>query len=85
MKKRLIVTIMLGKDPSFEFVKRSFKEYAKKVKEMREAQIQYFVSRKSPGLKTIAESWLKKSKALEKAVDEATGKILAGVEQKGLF
>jgi len=31
MKKRLIVTIMLGKDPSFEFVKRSFKEYAKKV------------------------------------------------------
>lgn len=31
MKKRLVVTIMLGKDPSFEFVKRSFKEYAKKV------------------------------------------------------
>ena len=31
MKKRLIVTIMLGKDPSFEFVKRSFIEYAKKV------------------------------------------------------
>ena len=31
MKKRLIVTIMLGKDPSFEFVTRSFKEYAKKV------------------------------------------------------
>jgi lipopolysaccharide biosynthesis glycosyltransferase len=31
MKKRLIVTIMLGKDPSFKFVKRSFKEYAKKV------------------------------------------------------
>jgi lipopolysaccharide biosynthesis glycosyltransferase len=31
MKKRLIVTIMLGKDPSFEFVKTTFKEYAKKV------------------------------------------------------
>jgi hypothetical protein len=31
MKKRLIVTIMLGQDPSFEFVKRAFKGYAKKV------------------------------------------------------
>ena len=31
MKKRLIVTIMLGKDPSFHFVKKSFKNYAKKV------------------------------------------------------
>ena len=31
MKKRLIVTIMLGKDPSFPFVKKTFKNYAKKV------------------------------------------------------
>ncbi|NDH10089.1 MAG: hypothetical protein EBY16_10910, partial [Gammaproteobacteria bacterium] len=31
MKKRLIVTIMLGNDPSFHFVKKSFKSYAKKV------------------------------------------------------
>jgi len=31
MKKRLIVTIMLGKDPSYYFAKKTFKEYAKKV------------------------------------------------------
>ena len=31
MKKRLIVTIMFGNDPSFYFAKKTFKEYAKKV------------------------------------------------------
>ena len=31
MKKRLIITIMFGKDPSFYFAKKSFEEYAKKV------------------------------------------------------
>jgi lipopolysaccharide biosynthesis glycosyltransferase len=32
MKNRLIVTIMVGNDPSFYFVKKSFNDYAKKVK-----------------------------------------------------
>ena len=31
MKKRLIVTIMLGSDPSYFYVKKSFKAYAEKV------------------------------------------------------
>lgn len=31
MKKRLIVTIMLGCDPSYVYTKKSFKAYAKKV------------------------------------------------------
>ena len=31
MKKRLIVTIMFGKDPSYYFAKKTFEEYAKKV------------------------------------------------------
>jgi lipopolysaccharide biosynthesis glycosyltransferase len=31
MKKKLIVTIMFGKDPSYYFAKKSFEEYAKKV------------------------------------------------------
>ena len=31
MNKRLIVTIMLGKDPSYHFVKKAFKDYANKV------------------------------------------------------
>jgi lipopolysaccharide biosynthesis glycosyltransferase len=31
MKKRLIVTIMFGKDPSFYFAKKTFKDYSKKV------------------------------------------------------
>jgi hypothetical protein len=60
------------------------KDYAKKVKEMRAAQVQFFVTRKA-NLKTISESWLKKAKALEKEVDEDTEKILAETKQGELM
>lgn len=60
------------------------KEYAKLVKAMREAQNEYFKSRRQK-LEAVANDWYKKARDLEKLVDAATTAALADAEQKSLF
>lgn len=56
------------------------KVYAKKVNDMRTAQANFFEAKKQK-LSTVADSWLTKSKALEKEVDTLTAGILAPTVQ----
>lgn len=59
-------------------------EIAELVKTMREAQKAYFKTDYQSAYKEKQE-WLKKSKALEKQVDEAVKELLDPSQQKGLF
>lgn len=59
-------------------------EFAKLVKEMREAQNNYFKAIREKCYQT-ANRFLKQSKQLEREVDHAAGQIIAGVEQTKLF
>lgn len=60
------------------------KEFANLVKEMREAQNNYFSAIRQKLYQT-ANGFLKQSKQLEREVDHATSQIIAGVEQTKLF
>lgn len=63
------------------------KEFAKKVKEMRTAQNDYFDLKKRGDIKMTAVTGelLKRSKSLEKEVDGMVAEILAGATPQQLF
>jgi hypothetical protein len=60
------------------------KQLAQKVKEMRNAQKEYFKAKKM-GLATVSADWLKKSKALESEIDKAIDEIMTGATTQNLF
>lgn len=59
-------------------------ELAELVKQMRTAQKAYFKTDYQSAYKE-KQDWLKKSKILEKQVDEAVNEVLEPNPQKGLF
>lgn len=63
------------------------KEFAKKVKEMRTAQNDYFQLKKRGDIKmtAVCGELLKRSKSLEKEVDSLAAEILAGATTQDLF
>jgi hypothetical protein len=60
------------------------KQLAQKVKEMRNAQKEYFKAKKM-GLVSVSADLLKKSKILESEIDKAVDEIMSGATTQNLF